>query len=202
MAFLPGSERLDKETSLVDTWRALEGLVRDNKTRYIGISNFAPADVDTILQACDICPYAHEFETHPYLQQQDFVDWHLRRGIKVIAYSPLANTNPHYDSGIPVILDDPFWKDMAATKNATVAQTVLAWGLNRGTVVIPKSVHDEYIDENRGALEITFAEEDLMKVAQHDKKLRMNDPGKGWGVDLFKGLDDPTRPALSGDGEL
>ena len=202
MAFLPGSERLDKETSLVDTWRALEGLVRDNKTRYIGISNFAPADVDTILQACDICPYAHEFETHPYLQQQDFVDWHLRRGIKVIAYSPLANTNPHYDSGIPVILDDPFWKDMAAPKNATVAQTVLAWGLNRGTVVIPKSVHDEYIDENRGALEITFAEEDLMKVAQHDKKLRMNDPGKGWGVDLFKGLDDPTRPALSGDGEL
>lgn len=180
----------------------MEDLVRDNKTRYIGISNFAPADIETILDVCDICPYAHEFETHPYLQQQDFVDWHLTKGIKVIAYSPLANTNPHYDSGVPAVLDDPFWKRMAATKNATVAQTVLAWGLQRGTVVIPKSVHEDYIDENQGALSIVFAEEDMLEAAEQDKKLRMNDPGKEWGVDLFKGLDDPTRLVPHGDEEL
>jgi diketogulonate reductase-like aldo/keto reductase len=203
VAFVPGSERLDPKASLVETWRAMEELVRDNKTRYIGISNFAPADVNAILGVCDICPYAHEFETHPYLQQEEYVVWHLQRGIKVIAYSPLANTNPHYHSGIPLILDDPFWKMMAERKNATVAQTVLAWGRQRGTVVIPKSVHENYIDENLGSLDIVFAEEEMLQVAAQDKKLRMNDPGRAWGVDLFEGLDDPTtRLLLQGEAEL
>lgn len=195
VAFKPGGkQKLDHETSILDTWRALEGLVRDNKTRHIGISNFAPADVNVILSAADIRPYAHEFETHPYLQQQSWVDWHLERDIKVIAYSPLANTNPTYHKGAPPILKDPFWLDLAERKNATVAQVILAWGMQRGTVVIPKSVHEEYIEQNRGALDkdIKFTEAELREVASYDRKVRMNDPGRKWGVDLFKGLDDPT----------
>jgi len=199
VAFVPGSSRVDHEASLADTWRAMEDLVKMDKTRYIGISNFAPADVEHILDICEICPYAHEFETHPYLQQQEFVDWHLERDIKVIAYSPLANLNPHYDSGVPSILDDKFWKDLAETKNATVPQAVLAWGIQRDTIVIPKSVHEKYIDENLGALEIDFSEDELKDISAQDKKLRLNDPGKSWGVDLFKGLDDPTNLGEDGD---
>jgi alcohol dehydrogenase (NADP+) len=178
--------------------------VREGKTRFIGISNFAPADVDLILAECEICPYAHEFETHPYLQQQDWVDWHLARDVNVIAYSPLANTNPVYRSpkNVPPILKDSFWENLAKEKNATVPQVILAWGLHRGTIVIPKSVHEKYIEENRWALEgdITFTPEERAKILKKDKKLRLNDPGKGWGVGLFKGLDDPTR--LHEDDEL
>lgn len=201
VAFHPDSSRIDHEASLADTWRAMEDLVKTDKTRHIGISNFAPADVDHILDICEICPYAHEFETHPYLQQQEFVDWHLERDIQVIAYSPLANLNPHYDSGVPGILEDPFWKALAGEKNATVPQTVLAWGMQRGTVVIPKSVHKKYIDENLGALDISLTEDEMRAIAAQDKKLRLNDPGQDWGVDLFKGLDDPTNLGL-GDDEL
>lgn len=166
--------------------------MRANLTRHIGISNFAKHDVEKILDVCSICPYAHEFETHPYLQQQDFVDFHKEIGLKVIAYSPLGNTNPTYDSGLKPILEDPFWKDLAEKKNATVAQAVLAWGIQRGTIVIPKSVHDGRIKENQGALEIKFTDEELKEIAKQDKKARMNNPGKGWGVKLFSDLDDPT----------
>ncbi|OTA86720.1 hypothetical protein M434DRAFT_399776, partial [Hypoxylon sp. CO27-5] len=114
VAFVPGEgTKLDKETSIFDTWRALENLVRANLTRHIGISNFAKKDVEAILDMCTICPYAHEFETHPYLQQQDFVDFHKEVGIKVIAYSPLANTNPTYHKDIKPLLEDPFWKELA-----------------------------------------------------------------------------------------
>jgi len=199
VAFKPGEkdDRIDHDTSLLETWRALEDLVKAGKTRFIGISNFAPKDVETILDACDICPYAHEFETHPFLQQKSWVDWHLQRDLRVIAYSPLANTNPHYKSpgSIPSILKDQFWKDLAEKKNATVAQTVLAWGLDRGTVVIPKSVHEGYIEENWRSYssDIHFTDEDLEEVEENDRKVRLNDPGKSWGVDLFKGLDDPTK---------
>ena len=201
MAFVPkedsgGGNKLDNETTLLDTWRALENLVRANLTRHIGISNFARRDVETILDKCVICPYAHEFETHPYLQQQDFVDWHAHLGIRVIAYSPLGNTNPTYDSGsgadLPPLLKDPFWQDLAARKGATPAQAVLAWGLQRGTVVIPKSDRERHITENRGALDIRFSAAEMEEIARQDRKTRMNDPGKSWGVKLFADLDDPT----------
>ncbi|KAK8068133.1 glycosyl hydrolase family 10 [Apiospora saccharicola] len=200
VAFVPGQgTQLDGDTSILDTWRVMEEFVRQNYTRHIGISNFARADVQAILDMCDICPYAHEFETHPYLQQQDFVDWHRSReagGIKVIAYSPLANTNPTYRDKkgglVGPIFQDPFWTALAAAKNATVAQAVLAWGMRRGTVVIPKSESEKHIDQNRGALDIAFSDEEMAAVARQDKRLRMNDPGKSWGVKLFADLDDPT----------
>ncbi|KAH8664532.1 NADP-dependent oxidoreductase domain-containing protein, partial [Xylariales sp. PMI_506] len=196
VAFIPGGgTELDEDTTIVDTWRGLEDLVRAGLTRYIGISNFAKKDVETILDICTICPYAHEFETHPYLQQQDFVDFHKEVGLKVISYSPLANTNPTYKGkNVTSILKDPFWIELAEKKNATVAQTVLAWGLARDTIVIPKSTSEKHLLENLGAAQISFTAEELADVSAQDKKVRMINPGKGWGVQLFADLDDPTVP--------
>jgi len=160
-----------------------------------------------LLKDCDIRPYAHEFETHPYLQQQEFVDWHLEHGIVVIAYSPLANMNPTYDgkySKLDPILDDPFWTDLADRKNVTAAQAILAWGIQRGTKVIPKSVHEQRIIENLGSINVSFSQKEMSEIAQQDKRSRFNDPSKGWGVELFEGLDDGSNRFLSGwkEGEL
>ncbi|KAK1545933.1 aldo/keto reductase [Colletotrichum paranaense] len=195
VAFIPDdpNNALDRETTLVDTWKTLEGFVKANLTRHIGLSNFAKADVETILKAAEIKPYAHEFETHPYLQQQEFVDWHKEKGIEVIAYSPLANTNPTYSDDLPAIYQDKFWVDVAAKKGVSVFQAVLAWGIQRGTSVIPKSTKDSHIISNRKALEIEFTEEELKEIAKQDKKHRLSNPGAKWGVKLFADLDDPGR---------
>ncbi|CAN8106187.1 unnamed protein product [Discula destructiva] len=195
VAFVPGTTDLDTTVSIVDTYKTMEALVRANLTRHIGISNFARKDVEAILEICEICPYAHEFETHPYLQQQDFVDFHTHAGIRVIAYSPLGNTNPTYDKkhgNLEPLLKDAFWTDMAAKKNATPAQVVLAWGMQRGTIVIPKSTSDQHLAENVAATQITFTEEELELVAKRDKKARFLDPSNSWGVQLFADLDDHT----------
>lgn len=184
---------LDRSVSLVDTWRAMEDLVRANLTRHIGLSNFARHEVEAILAVCDICPYAHEFETHPYLQQQDFVDWHAEIGLRVIAYSPFGNTNDVYDGkhrDLAPLLQDPFWTALAATKNVTSAQAVLAWGLQRGTIVIPKSTSDKHLLENLVAQGVTFTEEEMVEIGKQDKKARFNNPSKNWGVTLFSDLDD------------
>ncbi|KAH9987834.1 Aldo/keto reductase [Xylariaceae sp. FL0662B] len=204
VAFVPDEgTKLDEDTSIFDTWRTMENFVRANLTRHIGISNFAKKEVEAIMHMCTICPYAHEFETHPYLQQQGFVDFHKGIGVKVIAYSPLANTNPTYSSGTKPILEDPFWNDLAAKKNATVPQAVLAWGVQRGTTVIPKSVHETYIKENLNALDVKFNDEEMEAILHQDKKMRMNNPGGKWGVKLFADLDDPTKSADDNEnGEL
>lgn len=193
VAFVPGTTKLDRDTTIVDTWRTLEGFVRANLTRNIGLSNFAKADVEKILETAEIKPYAHEFETHPYLQQQDFVDWHREKGIEVIAYSPLANTNPTYRDDIPAIYEDPYWLRIAEKKGVSVFQAVLAWGIQRGTVVIPKSTKESHIVSNKKALDIQFTEEELKDVGTHDRKHRLNNPGRNWGVKLFADLDDPTK---------
>jgi len=137
VAFLPdepGRSVVDQDTSITDTWAAMETIASAYKAskgtygaRYIGRSNFSPRQIDRILEMCTICPYAHEFETHPYLQQQEFVNWHHNHNIKVIAYSPLANMNPTYKDVKPdlkPILEDPFW-EAVAKKNCTVAQAIL-----------------------------------------------------------------------------
>ncbi|KAI3329081.1 NADP-dependent oxidoreductase domain-containing protein [Xylariaceae sp. AK1471] len=205
VSFVPGKGgKVDKSTSIIDTWRVMENLARSNLTRKIGISNFSKQDVETVMEICQICPYAHEFETHPYLQQQEFVDYHKDIGVKVIAYSPLANTNPTYDGNnkLEPILQDPFWVKLAKKKNATVAQTILAWGRQRDTVIIPKSVHEQYIIENLGVLDISFTEKEMRDISKQDKKMRMNNPGRGWGIKLFADLDDPTRLDDDDDEEL
>ncbi|KAI0867800.1 aldo/keto reductase [Hypoxylon argillaceum] len=203
VAFVPGEgTTIDEDTTIIDTWRAMENIARSNLTRKIGISNFSKRDVETIIRICEICPYAHEFETHPYLQQQEFVDYHKEIGVKVIAYSPLANTNPIYKgkTKLDPILQDPFWAQLAEKKNATIAQTVLAWGHQRDTIIIPKSVRDRHMMENLGALDITFTEEEMQAIAKQDKKVRLNDPGRKWGLKLFADLDAPTQLGAD-DGE-
>lgn len=195
VAMLPNvpTQVLDPTVSVVDTWRTMEDLVRANLTRHIGISNFAKKEVETILAICDICPYAHEFETHPYLQQQAFVDWHEEVGLKVIAYSPFGNTNDVYDGkhkDLAPLLKDPFWVALAESKNVTSAQAVLAWGIQRGTIVIPKSTSDKHLSENLVAQSVTFTEEELAEIGKQDKKARFNNPSKNWGVTLFSDLDD------------
>ncbi|KAH8163329.1 hypothetical protein CIB48_g4920 [Xylaria polymorpha] len=196
VAFVPGGgSTIDENTTIIDTWRVMENIARSGLTRKIGISNFSKRDLQTIMDICQICPYAHEFETHPYLQQQEFVDYHKDIGVKVIAYSPLANTNPVYEGNTRLgpILKDPFWVKLAEKKNATTAQVILAWGHQRGTIIIPKTVHEKYVVENLAALDVSLTEEEMRDIAKQDKKARMNNPGKQWGIKLFADLDDPTR---------
>ncbi|KAL9620123.1 MAG: hypothetical protein Q9160_005329 [Pyrenula sp. 1 TL-2023] len=191
LAFDPDSSgsKVDTSINITDTWKAMEELVDEGLTKNIGVSNFAPADMKAILAICRVCPVAHEFETHPYLQQTAYVEWHLSHGIQVIAYSPFANLNPVYSSDLPSILEDEFWVDLAESKAITVPQAILAWGVQRGTIVIPKSVHRERIVENLASYFITFTEEEMASIAKQDKKIRLNNPSKSWGVKLFEGLD-------------
>lgn len=172
-----------------------------DRARRVGISNFSPSQLQAILDAVPHrLPYAHQMEMHPYLPQEDFLQLHTKHQIHVTAYSPLGSTNPTYGSSrkdksaaaVPPLLKSPLLREIAANVGCTPAQAALAWGMIRGTSVIPKSVHRDRMEENFAAPTCKLAESDVRRLEVDLPVKRFNNPSKNWGVSLFDGLEDSS----------
>jgi len=185
----------------LETWHAMQVLLASGRVRNIGISNFSPAQLKDLIKNSDIKPAVHQMELHPYLVQEKWVAAHKAHGIAVTAYSPLGNMNPTYgdrarrtpttQTKAPLLLEEQVIKDIAEKRDCTSAQVVLAWGMSRGVSVIPKSKHEKYIKENVGSVDCELEKDDIVQINKlGEKPKRFNNPSKGWGVDLFDGLDD------------
>ena len=196
--FFPVLLNTEVLTQSVQTWRGMEELLTTGRVRQIGVSNFAPEELRKILQRTKTKPAVHQMELHPYLQQVEWVQWHKDNDINVTAYSPLANLNPTYgsskgaDDAPPSLLDNQDISNIAKKRGCTNAQVALAWGIGRGTSVIPKSSRADHIRENFAASDCGLEEEDYTTIANIEKEFvkRFNNPSKSWGVDLFDGLED------------
>lgn len=190
----------------VDTWRAMAATLVTGKVKHIGICNFSPAQLKKLIDSTKglVKPYNHQFEIHPYLPQEDFVMWHEENGIKVTAYSPLGNMNPTYsgsssqvsiveaigaEADVPLLLKNHVVTSIAEKRGCTPAQVALSWGISRGVAVIPKSQHADRIKENFENTQCELEAEDFETLKSLPVK-RFNNPSKGWGVHLFKGLQD------------
>jgi alcohol dehydrogenase (NADP+) len=157
----------------------MERLVRPAfGTRFIGISNFSPAQVQDLLNIATIRPKTHQIELHPYLPQTEFIETHRRLGITLTAYSPLANTNPTFGERgrtAPPLLDNIILKEIGYARGCSAAQVALAWNLKRGVVVIPKSVNDVHQRENIDTYNRCFlTDADMVKLEQIGVKARFN----------------------------
>ncbi|KAL8860950.1 MAG: hypothetical protein Q9178_002705 [Gyalolechia marmorata] len=186
-----GKIRLD----YLDAWHAMEKVYMTGQVRNIGVSNFSPAQLKDIIDNSTTKPAVHQMEIHPYLPQSEWINYHKELGIAVTAYSPFANTNPTYtpsQGDPPFLLTNADMLAVAAKRGCTTAQVALVWGWNRGHSVIPKSSHASHIKENFGALDCHLEEDDLDRIDEISKTYlkRFNNPSKGYGVRLFRGLED------------
>lgn len=174
----------------VDTWKAMEKLVKNGKAKAIGVSNFSKAELARLIENAEIKPAAHQIELHPYLQQKDFVKLHKDLGIHITQYSPFGNSNPFYAKGasVPQLIQDPKLAEIGKKYNKTGAQVALAWGITLGHSVIPKSKTPARIRANyEGDFKLEPA--DMEAIAALDKKLRFNDSSVEFGYDFFTDLD-------------
>lgn len=122
-----------------ETWRAMETLLRGDRCRAIGVSNFMPRHLDELLGSAVVPPAVNQFEIHPFLQQCEVVERCRAANIAVAAYSPLTK-GQH--------LLDPELGAIAQRVGRTPAQVLLRWSLQKGFVVIPKSASPARIAEN------------------------------------------------------
>lgn len=162
----PGG-RLDMRSYLTELAEAqARGL-----TRLIGVSNFTIADLEeakAILGPGRIAN--HQFERHPFLQNQALVDYCHHHGISVTCYLPLARGR---------CAGDPVIERIAERHEATPHQIALAFSLNQGLIVIPTSGKHDRIRENLAAKDIVLSPEDLEAIAGRDKAERQINPA--WG---------------------
>src|SRR5215207_5470958 len=122
-----------------EAWKAMEKLYDAGQIRSIGVSNFLPEHLDTLLREAETVPAVNQIELHPTFQQQDLVAKSRSLGIAVEAYSPL---------GQGADLNDGAVMSLAEKYGATPAQIVLAWHLAEGNIVIPKSANSARMREN------------------------------------------------------
>ena len=116
---------------------------------------------------------------HPYLKQQALVDFCHKNDIVVTAYSPLGSKR-----GLDSILNDATVLSIAKKLNKTPAQVLLSWGIQRGTMVIPKSVTPERIVQNHQVFVLEQADFEALNAL--DKGKRFVDPRDWWKVDVFE----------------
>ncbi|MBZ2409431.1 aldo/keto reductase [Streptomyces sp. L06] len=147
----------------LDTWRALEKLLADGRTRAIGVSNFQPAHLTRLIDASGIVPAVNQIELHPGLQQSELRALHAEHGITTEAWSPLAQG---------ALLTHDTVTTLAARHGRTPAQIVLRWHLQLGNVVIPKSVTPSRIRENLDVLGFTLTADDMTALATLDEGVR------------------------------
>jgi diketogulonate reductase-like aldo/keto reductase len=163
-AFQPGDEQdprdehgrviYDSGVTLVDTWRALEGLVDDGHCRSIGLSDITLEKLREIVAAARIKPAMVQVESHPYLPEWELLDFCSDHGIVVQAFAALGHAME------PNVLADPVITAIAQRVHKTPAQVALAWAVQRGTAFLTTSTKPQRIQES---FDISVLPEDAMR---------------------------------------
>lgn len=174
-----------EELPIATTWQAMETLVEQGLTRHIGVSNFSATKLNSLLKTATVPPEMNQVELHPYLQQPELLKFATDSGVFLTGYSPLGSGD-RPDSlkaaDEPVLLAEPAIVEIAERRGVTPAQVLLAWAIQRGTVVIPKSVNPERLQQNLAAADVSLTPGDMDAIAALDRHRRYVD-GSFWAVE-------------------
>nr|XP_039255635.1 aldo-keto reductase family 1 member B1-like isoform X1 [Styela clava]XP_039255636.1 aldo-keto reductase family 1 member B1-like isoform X2 [Styela clava] len=168
-----GKPYMDEEIHYVDVWKEMEKLQKEGLTKAIGVSNFNKHQVAEILQSCAIPPAVNQYESHAYLQQDDLLKFCQSNAIVVTAYSPLGSADrPWAKPDDPKPLEDAIIKEIAEKHNKTAAQVLLRYQIQRGMVVIPKSVTQSRIQSNFLVFDFELNEDEVSLIRKPDRNWR------------------------------
>ncbi|KAI4595902.1 hypothetical protein KJ359_006541 [Pestalotiopsis sp. 9143b] len=194
----PATEQIHViDVPISETWAAMEALVKKGKVRTIGVSNFTRQKIEDLWKTANIKPAVNQIEAHIFLQQPDLLEWskqnvshallvefdydysaHQTQDIVIEAYSPLANNIYN----LPRADENKNVKALAASLGRTPVSALLSWAVQRGTVVLPKSVTPARIKSN---LEVSELPADVFnKINALDQQRRYNFPAR-LGVNIF-----------------
>ena len=142
-------------------WRAMEKLYKEGRIRAIGVSNFYPDRLVDLSIHNEITPHVNQIETHPFFQRVDYQALMAERGVQIESWAPFAE-------GKSDLFTNSVLADIAQSHNKSVAQVVLRWLIQRGVVVIPKSVTPSRIAENFDVFGFALTDQQMDLIAALD----------------------------------
>jgi diketogulonate reductase-like aldo/keto reductase len=148
---------------IVETWKAMIKILKDGKSRAIGVSNYSIDELKETLQISDIIPAVNQVEVHPFLYQKNLMDFCKNNGIQIESYSPLTRGKK---------LNHHLLKAISNKYGKTTAQILIRWNLQHGLVVIPKSIHENRILENSQVFDFEIEEKDMETLNSLNENLR------------------------------
>jgi 2,5-diketo-D-gluconate reductase A len=150
-----------RQNAYIEAWKSLVKLKEEGRAKLIGVSNFTVAHLKRIMDATGVVPSVNQVELHPRFQQKELTAYHAEHGIITESWSPL---------GQGALLEDPTLEALARKHDKTAAQIVVRWHLDRGYIVIPKSVTASRIRENFDVFDFSLDTDDLEKIAGLDRQ--------------------------------
>ena len=144
-------------------WRDLVRLYEEGKIRAIGISNFY---VDRMVEFCefnDVKPMVNQMERHPLNQNTELQEWEAKYNVVSEAWAP-------FGEGRGGLFENPVLAQIAEAHGKSTAQVMLRWNLQRGVVVIPKSVHRERMEQNLDVFDFELTAQEMAQIALLDTK--------------------------------
>lgn len=142
-------------------YRAMEEAYREGKLRAIGVCNFYPHRLCDFCESVEIIPAVNQVELHPFFQQEDALQLMHEYGVQPQAWGPFAE-------GKHGIFTHPLLSEIGEKYGKSAAQVALRWNVQRGVVVIPKSVHKERMEQNIDIWDFMLSEEDMKRIAELD----------------------------------
>ncbi len=149
---------LPQRGQFVSTWHTFEKLHSDGRARAIGVSNFKPAHLDTLLADASIVPAVNQIEINPFVPRDEQRAYGAKHGILTESWSPLGGSGAR-------VLESPAIIAIADRIGRTPGQVVLRWHVQNGLVVIPRSTNPARISQNMRIFDFELSDDDLASIA-------------------------------------
>ncbi|CAK8053947.1 aldo/keto reductase [Eupransor demetentiae] len=144
-------------------YRAMIDLYKAGKVRAIGISNFDASKLTDLLYNFDFIPQVNQIEHHPHFQRPELLKLMAERGLHAEAWAPFAE-------GMNGMFEEPTLEEIAKKHGKSVAQVILRWNVQQGISVIPKSVHENRMQENADIWDFELSSDEFEAISKLDRK--------------------------------
>ena len=154
-------------------WKAIEEAYEVGKLKSVGVSNFNPVKMTEFCEIVNVKPMVNQIELHPFYAQYDAIKHMRSYGCVPMAWGPLAE-------GKHSIFTHPVLSEIGAKYGKTAAQVALKWNVQRGVIIIPKSVHVDRMKQNIDIWDFTLTDDDMKAIDAldlgHSDIINHNDP--------------------------
>jgi diketogulonate reductase-like aldo/keto reductase len=162
----------------------MEKLYEDKLARAIGVSNWTIEGLEELLKYAKVKPHVNQIEIHPFLPNEELIQYCWKNDILPEAYSPLGSQNQVPTTGERVS-ENKTLNEIAQKGGNTLAQVLIAWGLRRGYVVLPKSSNPSRIESNFKSIELSDEDYEAVNAVAKGRHFRFVNMKDTFGYDVW-----------------